>query len=246
MPSLMRNHLLASFAPRDLEALRPHLKPMTLDHTKILHEAGDRIAGVYFPFDAVISLVVVLTTGESVEAAMVGCDGVVGALSALDGRLAINRAIVQIGGTGAVCEPEIFKRLVLERPAMLSRFISHEQTVYAQAQQSAACNIMHNATERLCRWMLRARDLSGSDTLPFTQEFLAEMLGVRRTTVSPVAHTLQAAGLIQYRRGKIQITNLEGLRESACECYTTVRDSYEVLLVRDRDKAAANVDNQRV
>ena len=240
MSSFMRNLLLASLGPQDFEALRPHLKPVTLEHARILHEAGQEIPAVYFPFDAVISLMAVLTTGESVEAAMVGCDGVVGAAAALDGKLAINRAIVQIDGSGVACEPHQFKRLVFERPAMLSRFISHEQTVYAQAQQSAACNIMHNATERLCRWMLRARDLSGSDTLPFTQEFLADMLGVRRTTVSPVAHTLQAAGLIQYRRGKIHITNLEGLRESACECYETIRGCYEELLGPNHDCAPAN------
>jgi CRP-like cAMP-binding protein len=240
VPVFTRNLLLSSLASEEIEALRPHLKPVGLEQTKILYEAGDGITGVYFPFDAVVSLVVVLSTGESVEAAMVGRDGVVGASSALDGKLALNRAIVQIGGSGVVCDPETFKRLVLQYPAMLSLIISHEQTVYAQVQQSAACNITHDATERLCRWMLRARDLSDSDTLPFTQEFLAEMLGVRRTTVSPVAHTLQAAGMIQYRRGKIQIMDLEGLRESACECYATVRDRYEQLLGRERNTRPEN------
>ncbi|KRR28841.1 Crp/Fnr family transcriptional regulator [Bradyrhizobium retamae] len=235
MQSFLSNLLLSSFAPPDVEALRPHLRPVVLEHTKILHEAGEKISGVYFPFDAVISLVVLLEGGETVEAAMVGRDGVIGASAALDGKLALNRAIVQIDGHGVVCEPDAFKRVVLDRTGMLSMIISHEQTVYAQAQQSAACNILHDSTARLCRWLLRARDLSGSDMLPFTQEFLAEMLGVRRTTVSPVAHTLQAAGMIRYRRGKIEITNVEALRESACECYETVRNNYDRLLGRNRN-----------
>jgi CRP-like cAMP-binding protein len=225
------NLLLSSLGQRELEALQPHLKTIRFEQAQILHEAGDRISGVYFPFDAVVSLVVILNTGESVEAAMVGRDGVVGASSALDGKLALNRAIIQIPGSGVLCDPDTFKRLAIQNPAMLSLIISHEQAVYAQAQQSAACNVIHDATARLCRWMLRARDLSGSDTLPFTQEFLAEMLGVQRTTVSPVAHTLQAAGMIQYRRGKIQILDVEGLKESACECYMTVKERYDELVL---------------
>jgi CRP-like cAMP-binding protein len=230
MRSLSSNLLLSSLGPRELESLRPHLRAFSFEQGKILYEAGDRISGVYFPFDAIVSLVVILQTSESVEAAMVGRDGVVGASFALDGKLALNRAIVQIGGSGVLCEADTFRRLAFQDPAVLSLIVSHEQAVYARAQQSAACNVAHDASARLCRWMLRARDLSGSDTLPFTQEFLAEMLGVQRTTVSPVAHTLQAAGMIQYKRGKIQILDVDGLRESACECYTTVKTRYEELV----------------
>jgi len=88
----------------------------------------------------------------------------------------------------------------------------------------------HHVEARLCRWLLRSRDLSGSDTLPFTQEFLAEMLGVGRTSVTVVAHTLQQAGMVKYSRGKIQITNLDGLQEAACECYETIKSHYQGLL----------------
>jgi CRP-like cAMP-binding protein len=106
----------------------------------------------------------------------------------------------------------------------------HEQTLFAQAQQSTACMAHHEVEARLCRWLLRARDLSGSDTLPFTQEFLAEMLGVQRTSVTTVARTLQEAGMIRYTRGKIVIIDVEGLREGVCECYETVKDQYGQLL----------------
>jgi CRP-like cAMP-binding protein len=122
------------------------------------------------------------------------------------------------------------KGAALQSHTLLSILIRHEQTVYAQAQQSTACMAAHDVEARLCRWLLRARDLSGSDTLQFTQEFLAEMLGVRRTSVTLVAHTLQQAGMIKYARGKIQILNVEGLQETACECYATVNAHYKALL----------------
>jgi CRP-like cAMP-binding protein len=102
--------------------------------------------------------------------------------------------------------------------------------VYAQAQQSAACFATHHIQSRLCRWLLRARDLSGSDTLNFTQEYLADMLGVRRSSVTVVAHTLQAAGMIKYSRGKIQIVDVEALQDGTCECYGTVKRNYARLL----------------
>jgi hypothetical protein len=118
----------------------------------------------------------------------------------------------------------------MESPKLLSLLIRHEQTVYAQAQQSAACLAAHHVEARLCRWLLRARDLSGSDTLSFTQEYLGEMLGVRRTSVTAVAHSLQAAGLIKYARGKIHVLDADGLQETACECYETVKRHYARLL----------------
>jgi DNA-binding transcriptional regulator YhcF (GntR family) len=171
-----------------------------------------------------------LSSGEMVEAAMVGRDGVVGASAALDGRVSLSRGIVQLAGAAVVCDLEALKAAALQSPKLLSLLIRHEQTVYAQAQQSAACFATHNVQARLCRWLLRARDLSGGDTLLFTQEYLAEMLGVRRTSVTLVAHTLQAAGFIKYARGKIQILNAEALEDSACECYETVKRHYESLL----------------
>jgi len=125
------------------------------------------------------------------------------------------------------------RSVALKSPQLLSLLIRHEQTVYAQAQQSAACFATHHVQARLCRWLLRARDLSGSDTLSFTQEYLAEMLGVRRTSVTVVAHTLQSAGFIKYARGKIQVLNEEGLQEGACECYETVKRQYRQLIGRE-------------
>jgi CRP-like cAMP-binding protein len=224
------NLLLASLSPGDAAAIVPHLKSVHLEHQAVLSELGDEIRLVYFPTSAIVSLVVGLSTGEMVEAAMVGRDGVVGASPALDGRISLNRAIVQISGASLTCDVDALRSAALQSNTLLSKLIRHEQTVFAQAQQSTACMAAHDVEARLCRWLLRARDLSGSDTLAFTQEFLAEMLGVQRTSVTTVAHTLQRAGMIKYSRGKIQIVDMDGLRQASCECYEAINAHYRELL----------------
>ncbi|MDB5583504.1 MAG: Cyclic nucleotide-binding protein [Bradyrhizobium sp.] len=226
----MKNLLLGRISPADLKLLEPHLKPASFKQHTILFQAEEEIRHVYFPTGAVVSLVVSLATGEMVEAAMVGRDGVVGASAALDGRVSLSRGIIQLAGDAIVCDIDGLKSVALKSPKLLSLLIRHEQTVYAQAQQSAACFATHHVQARLCRWLLRARDLAGSDNLQFTQEYLAEMLGVRRTSVTVVAHTLQTAGFIKYSRGKIQILNAEALEEAACECYATINRHYGRLL----------------
>jgi CRP-like cAMP-binding protein len=224
------NLLLASLSASDAAAIQPYLKSVHLEHQRVLYEAGEPIGIAYFPAGAIISLVVGLSTGEMVEAAMVGRDGVVGASSALDGKISLSRAIVQISGGSLTCEVDALKGAALQSHSFLSKLIRHEQTVYAQAQQSTACMAAHDVEARLRRWLLRARDLSGSDTLLFTQEFLAEMLGVRRTSLTTVAHTLQRAGMIKYARGRIQILDVDSLRETACECYEAINSHYPALL----------------
>jgi len=146
--------------------------------------------------------------------------------AAHDGKISLSRGIVQLGGEALVCNLDALKAAALKSAKLLAVLMRHEQTVYAQAQQSAACFATHQVEARLCRWLLRARDLSGSDTLLFTQEYLGEMLGVRRTSVTLVAQPLQAAGLIKYARGKIQILDVDGLRKNACECYEAINRHY--------------------
>jgi CRP-like cAMP-binding protein len=229
----MNNLLLEQLSEGDLKLLEAHLKPTHFKQHHVLFEADEQIRSVYFPTGAVVSLVVTLSTGEMVEAAMVGRDGVLGGLAALDGKMTLSRGVIQLAGDAVVCDPQVLRSVALKSPQLLSLLIRHEQTVYAQAQQSAACFATHHVQARLCRWLLRARDLSGSDTLSFTQEYLAEMLGVRRTSVTVVAHTLQSAGFIKYARGKIQVLSEEALQEGACECYETVKRQYRQLIGRD-------------
>jgi CRP-like cAMP-binding protein len=227
---MMKNLLLSKLRPDDLGRLERYLKITPFKQHSVLFDAEREIERVYFPAGAVVSLVATLETGEMVETATIGADGVVGAAAALEGRISVSRGIVQLPGDIIVCSIDGLKSAALQSPGLLSVLLRHEQTVYAQAQQSAACFASHHVQARLCRWLMRARDLSGTDTLPFTQEYLAAMLGVRRTSLTIVAHTLQSAGLIKYVRGKIEILDADGLQEGACECYEAVKRHYARLL----------------
>jgi CRP-like cAMP-binding protein len=224
------NNFLASLPAKDFELLRPHLKPFDMVHEDLLFDAGDIIHWVYMPHSGVISLVVGLADGQLIEAAMVGRDSLVGGSAALDGGVALNRGIVQVEGTASILDVKMLLEVADQSADFRATLIRHEQALFAQAQQSAACNASHSVEGRLSRWLLRTRDLAGSDMLGLTQEFLAQMLGVRRTSVSLVANTLQNAGLIHYSRGRIEITNLEGLRATSCECYATVKSHSDRLL----------------
>jgi CRP-like cAMP-binding protein len=217
------NGLIASLSAADFDTVRPHLKTAEWVQGTVLMEAGETIERVYFPHAGIISLVVNLAEGEMVEAAMIGRDSIAGGSSALDGRVALNKAIVQIEGNGSVLELEHLRRLADASVELRTTLIRHDQMILVQAQQSAACNISHVVEARLARWLLRSRDLIGSDKLNLTQEFLGQMLGVRRSSVSIVAGTLQRAGLIRYARGHIHIEDVEGLKEAACECYQAVK-----------------------
>jgi len=157
---------------------------------------------------------------------------VVGAATALDGRVALNRGVVQLGGHCLQIKTDDLRAAAAKHSTIQRAIIAHEQVLLMQAQQSAACNATHVMESRLARWLLRASDLRGSHELELTQEYIAEMLGVRRTSVSLVANTLQQGGLIKYRRGHIQLTNIPALKETACECYETVKLGYEALLHR--------------
>jgi CRP-like cAMP-binding protein len=224
------NRFLASLDSKVLESLLPHLKPFEMVHEDLLFDAGEPVNWVYLPHSGAISLVVGLADGQLIEAAIVGRDSLVGASAALDGRVWLNRGIVQIEGAASILDVATLRDVAAQSVAFRTTLIRHEQALFAQAQQSAACNASHSVEARLSRWLLRTRDAAGSDTFELTQEFLAQMLGVRRTSVSLVANTLQDAGLIRYRRGHIEITDLEGLRATSCECYETVKSHTARLL----------------
>jgi CRP-like cAMP-binding protein len=224
------NRLLASLSPPELSALQPHLKLGELVQGTILFEAGQEIDRIYFPQAGIVSLVVSLASGDIIEAAMIGRESLVGGSAALNSRTSLTTAIVQIAGTASSLDADRVRVLARDNSEFRTAIIRHEELILAQAQQSAACNAVHVVEARLARWLLRCRDLTDSDDLPLTQEFLAQMLGVRRTSVSLVAHTFQQAGFLRYSRGNIRILNVEGLRESACECYDTIRLHAERLL----------------
>jgi CRP-like cAMP-binding protein len=193
-----------------------------LPRKTIFYNAEDIIERVYFPYSGIISIVVAMSGGKFVEAGMLGRNGIVGAGSALDGRWALNTAISQADSSGMTIDTAILKRLAGESETIRSGLASQEQALFAQTQQVAACNALHEVEERLSRWLLHSHDLLETDTLPLTQELLSQMLGVRRTSVTLVAGRLQQAGLINYHHGRIQILDVSSLQESCCECYAVI------------------------
>jgi CRP-like cAMP-binding protein len=223
-----QNRLLASLPRAVFGTIKPHLKFVELSDGDVLVETGRPIRRVYFPHSGIIFLVVELSSGDMIETAIVGRDGVIGAASALDGRISLNRSIVQLGGVVSVIGVERLRALTEANKLIRSIIIRHEQVIFAQAQQSAACNASHTAEARMCRRLLRMRDLAGK-RFQVTQKFLGQMMGVQRSTVSLAANTLRQAGLIRYRRGNIEILDVEGLREASCECYATVAAHYRKL-----------------
>ena len=227
-----RNRLLQALPPAEFEVLRPHLEFVELGREAALAEAGAALTHVYLPSSGVISLVVNLSEGQTVEVAMVGRDGVFGAAAALDSGISLTDAIVLLPGRVCIFEVAKFRAAVDRSVVFRNLLMRYEQALLVQAQQSAACNASHSVEARLSRWLLRVRDLCDSEALPLTQELLAQMIGVQRNAVSIVAHALQQAGIIRYSRGYIEIKDLQGLRETSCECYATVAAQSERLLNR--------------
>ena len=174
-----------------------------------------------------VSLLAVMKSGEQIETAIVGSEGVVGGWVAMDGADANTQSTVQIEGAGWELPIAKFIEVYGASDALRSAVNKYQGTILFQAQQSAGCHALHSVEARLCRWVLMAVDIIESDHIPLTQEFLSHMLGVQRTSVSMCAHTLQKSGLIQYSRGKIKILNRAGLEECACECYAAIRERIE-------------------
>lgn len=216
------NHVLTSLPDSDLAAISPLMKRVELSRGAVLVEAGDAIETVYFPVEAMISLVVSLESGQMIEAGLVGCTGMLGGACLAAGIPALCRWVVQIPGGCLLLPAERFRAAAAAQPRFALVAARHELLLLAQAQQSCACNAAHTVDARLATWLLRCSDLLTSEDIPLTQEFLAEMLGLQRTTVSLAATALQRGGIIQYRRGHIEITDRAALRLIACECYAAM------------------------
>ena len=232
MSSLQRppNQLLQALPAEDFELVGARLKPLQMIREAVLVEAGVVPPQIVFPHGGAVSIVVNLSEGQSVEVAMIGRDGVVGACETLGGGVSLTDAIVLFPGAASAIELADF-RLVAAQSSVLRGLVSrHAEALLAQAQQTAACNAVHSVEARLSRWLLRARDLHDGRTLPLTQELLAQMIGVRRNAVSIVAHALQQAGIISYSRGQIEVTDVEALRAMSCECHAAISARQKQLL----------------
>ena len=218
-----RNGLLAALEPFDLALLHAHMRQLSLTAGEILQEQEAPIEQIYFPLSGLISLVAVMEAGEGIEAATVGRRGAIGAFAGLGHWYAFTRAVVQIPGTAMVISASNFQAAVSRSERIRDLILRHKEGLLAQVQQTAACNALHQVEARLARWLLQAIDCVDDSQLPLTHDHLAEMLGVRRTTVTVIAGKLQDACLIRYHRGRIDVLDRVGLEKMACECYRTIR-----------------------
>jgi CRP-like cAMP-binding protein len=225
-----RNRLLAALSSTDRSLLEPHFTEMSFKTGALLQEAGQPIEQVYFPHEGMISLLAIMTDGRAIETATVGREGAVGAMSGFGTRLGFTRAVVQAPIVVSRISSREFRNAIQASASLRNLMVAYNEVLLAQVQQTAACNALHAMEARLARWLLQTRDRTDSDTLPLTQEFLSEMLGVQRTTVNLVIKQLEQAGVILHRRGLIEIGDRKGLEEMACECYAIVRGQLSAAL----------------
>lgn len=227
-----RNQLLRSLPPADLDLLAPHLKDVSLHQSEILVEPGAPFEYVYFPHTAIISLLAVMRDGQTVETATVGRAGAVGSVAGFGPWRAFARVVVQMPGTAARIPSSRFRAAIRHSDHLTTVVLRCAQSVVVQIMQTAACNALHNVEQRLCRWLLLTQDASDTNVIPLTQELLAQMLGVRRTSVTVAAAKLQALGVIRYnQRGRIEIVDRKALERAACECYEDLRARRDQLVL---------------
>ena len=210
--------------------LSAHISHQELERGRHIYDPGDPMEAVYFPHDCVISLMTLMENGAAIESAPVGREGALGLMAAVGPRQSLVRAIVQAPGSASRISATALHDAWVRSAALRDLVDRHNEALFGHTIQSVACNALHGVEARFCRWLLSCRDRIDTDTIHLTQEFLADMLGVQRTTVTAAAGSLQAKGLIRYRRGVVDILDRAGIEAAACECYGAVRRGYDRLL----------------
>lgn len=225
------NRLLHALSPELYEKFSPHLRPKFLKQGEILHFSGEVIRELYFPIDCLLSITITMSNGETAETGVIGNREVLGVNAFMGGsETTQTEYVVQVGGQVLAIEAQIFRKEFDQNPELRSVFLSYTQALIAQISQTTACNSLHTLEQRLGRWLLESQDRLESDDIPLTQQFLSEMLGVRRAGVTQAAQKLQTRNLITYGRKQICILDGEGLEAMACECYRVVRNEYDRIL----------------
>jgi CRP-like cAMP-binding protein len=221
--SSVANRLLRTLPAQDFARLAPALQPVDLPLGQVLFHAEAEVEAAYFVETGTISMLARLEEGGLMEVGLVGFEGMVGLPLVFGTGVSPLEALAQIPGRSLRVAAPVFRRALEESPAMMPLLLRYAQSFYAQVSQAAACNGIHNLEQRLARWLLMAHDRVEGDELPLTQEFIAQMLGVRRPGVTIVAGILQSAGLIRHRRGHVTILDRPGLESASCECYAVIR-----------------------
>ena len=229
------NRLLAALPNDALEFLAPKLSVSPLTKGQIVFEAGQTIEEAVFPHDCILSVVTTMKDGRSAETATTGNEGCVGFVSSLGDKRVIDRCIVQVGGTATRLPLALLDRAVERYPAVRDLQMRYIKALLAHTFRSVACTSLHTIDLRCSRWLLMAHDRVHGDTFPVKQDYLAQMLGVRRSTVGQTCAQLQDAGIIRYSRGTMTILDRRRLEDTACECYGAIRQTYERLLSKSHE-----------
>jgi CRP-like cAMP-binding protein len=229
------NRLLAALPDAEYQRLVPHLEYVPLPLKQVLYNRGESIEYVYFPHRAIVSLISTPEEGSNVEVGLVGNEGIVGLPAALGDNIATTSAMVQREDSGMRMEASLLKTEFQQGGSLQSLLLRYTQALYSLVSQNAACNRLHHFDERLTRWLLLVCDRVELNELQLTQEFISQMLGVRRAGVTEAANRLQQAGLIRYNRGKITILNRQGLEAASCSCYGIIKGEYGRLLGTGND-----------
>lgn len=223
------NWILNSLPAEDYRRLHPHLEPIELPHGKVIQAQHDPVIYIYFPENAMVSLVARMASGATVEVGVVGHEGIIGLGSLMGVDAAAHESMVQIPDGGRRIRAETLRAEFARGGALQQLLLKYMHAVMTQISQTAACNRLHTIEERLARWLLMSHDRTASDVLPLTHEFLSVMLGTRRAGITGAAINLQAEGFINYTRGQITIADRPGLENFSCECYAIVRQEFNRL-----------------
>src|SRR3954468_20109427 len=223
------NRLLSALPEAEIDFLRPHLERANLAVGTILVNPGDEIKQCFFPVKGMISLLSVTEQGETIEVAYVGHEGIAGLGAALNGQESLYQMLVQAETECFAADAEVVKELFETGPVFRALLLRYIYALLKQMSQTCLCNHFHTIETRLCRWLTVMSERSGNKRLSLTQEFLANMLGVQRTSIGLIAHNMQSEGIIRYSRGRLEVIDIDRLRASACECYRIVNAEYESL-----------------
>ena len=242
---LIQNQLLSALPKEEYQLLLPNLEFVDLALKQIIIAPNQPIEYVYFPTDGIISLVNITTNGGTAEAATVGSEGMVGISVLLGANKMLAQAIVQVAGHGVRMRADVFRRVVTPGSQLYRKLLRYTLLLMNLISQTVVCNSLHSVEQRCCRWLLTCEDRVGSNSFLLTQEFLAQMLGLQRPTVSVFAATLQQAGLIRSHSGKMTICDRKSLEATTCECYWMIKQEFEHLLKDDENDFSAQIVQQQ-
>jgi CRP-like cAMP-binding protein len=227
---LHKNQFLGAFEPAARTRVLAHMQTVDLGLGAVVCEAGGQLEHAYFPEGSVLSLLTVLENGSGIECANIGREGVFGLFAAMYSRVSFNQCVIQLQGPMVRCPIEVLRSEFDSSANIRNLFVSYSETLLSQIMQTVACNALHTVEERMCRWLLMMHDRAEGESLTYTHEFLAHILGANRTSITIAAQSLQNSGIISYRRGLMQIRDRAGLEKASCECYAVVKKRFDAFL----------------